>query len=302
MENLAMHDRIMDIYRQQAAMGGCGDNYLAPNPYYRGMGEIDYEDMLGDGVLVGGTGPSKKSKAAALGNPWLNYVAWFKKNYDVEGLAPTEITKKAAGYYKKLSNAQKKKYAKMGLVGKKRRTRVPKKKSGSKTTKKKAPKKRVVKKKAPKKKATKTGITYHKMIPSQAQMKRLGVDRDEFRSLVEAEEERRGKPFTKRQLQRIGYFYQKKVGDRCLKPIREGAKNAKYFLDEEYDCEPRSIFDTRLRGRKVAKKKPVNMPKKVRQTFEERLRPTFEELKEAKKGFPNQFVDWYADEMPKKKR
>ena len=63
--------RVDQIMRQKIAMGGCDDMY-----------------GYGGGVLIGGKGPSAKSKAAWKKNPWNLFIEYYMKRH---GLNRSEV-------------------------------------------------------------------------------------------------------------------------------------------------------------------------------------------------------------------
>lgn len=197
---LAMYSRIDDILRQRIAMGGCDG------------GEYDDYDMFGDGIIVGGgryggAGTRAGGKKAARSSPW---VAFLKKEAKRRGISFGEAMGSAA-------------------------VKAAYKKSGSKTAKKKAPAKRkTTKRKAPVRRRKNNPYGHPRKTPTATQLKNLGVDRKTW-NLMKKIYEDGGEPLTERQLQRIGYLYDKRTKKGfCVKPNRSG----RYILDQNYACEP----------------------------------------------------------------
>ena len=93
MEDLAVYQRLAQLNRQKAALGlgfgGC-NSYLRPDMNL-GMGH--------GGVLMGGIGKSRRSKAAARKNPWLIHLAAVRRKH--KGYSVAEISKIAKKSYKK---------------------------------------------------------------------------------------------------------------------------------------------------------------------------------------------------------
>jgi hypothetical protein len=217
MEDVDVRRRLLQINREKAAMGlgfgGCDGKYIRPDemvhalPYVYAQGddyeEMDDDAMFGNGILLGGIGPSKKSEAAAKRNPWIQQVKAYAAKHGIS-------------YKDALSQCGSKGKAKCGKGGKKYV-----KKSGSKTMKKKS----APKKKAPaKKKSIKISkYGYPKRVPSPTQLKNLGLTKKQFMELE----------YPKRKSSRIGYFYDRinKPGS-CIKPSEYG----NYFLDDDYSC------------------------------------------------------------------
>ena len=146
---MALRDRLMDIYNQEAAMGlGCEMCPRTMTRYgmnYDGGDGEDYDYIFGDSVPVGG---NRKNKAAAKKNPWLAFLCNFKKKYDLEGMSAAKVAEIASQYYYDLG--PKKKNALKGTLKKcqggrlRKAPKRMKRKSGSKTMKKKSKAKRSV--------------------------------------------------------------------------------------------------------------------------------------------------------------
>ncbi len=77
-----MQDRIRQILESQIAM--------------RGDSRAHYGSAFVGGAPVGGTGPSKKSKAAARRNPWISYLKYLDKHCNIPynvGMADEDVKK-----------------------------------------------------------------------------------------------------------------------------------------------------------------------------------------------------------------
>jgi hypothetical protein len=217
MEDLAMHDRMMDIYQQQAAMGGCNDQYLVPDPYNRmGMGyddDDDDDDMLGGYRKKRRTSRGRKRPLTA----YQKFVQQFAKKSGRNYRTPQAMVKAAAAAWRK-----------SGRAGpKKRKTR--KSYSGSKTRK--VTRRRKLGR--PRGSGVLVGGALYK--PSKSQLDNLGMSESEFYKLLNVEDMKAKRPklFNETKLRRVGKRYSRvtRRGD-CYDQNDEGSK----WIDRDYKC------------------------------------------------------------------
>lgn len=200
-----LNRRMMDIYRQKIAMGGCDMGGYESN---------DYEELLGrGGVYAGGVYAGGARTKGAVDkkprkvSPRIKFQKAYMKQHGVtfkEAMVALKGKPTPAKYGKTLKEDGKK----------------PKAKSGSKAAKLKTTKK--VSKKEP------SRYGYPKRLPSKTQLNNLGIDKATYFNLLNAI------PLnTKREKERIGYVYanRDKLG-RCISPDPEGD----YWLNSNYDC------------------------------------------------------------------
>lgn len=225
MSELAIRDRLMDIYSQQAAMGmGCMNEYLAP-----------MSDPYGNGLMIGGAG-KRKRKLSSYNIFVKKFMAANRDKYD----SVTDAMSAAAQSWRKCRKTKGKKTK----IGKKkvscsRRRKTYRRKGGYLDDEESdddyfgdglivggAEKKKKVKRSD---------------LPSAAQLRALGITASDFNTLKQqTRNTSRGftvPKYSTGQLARIGNrFGTRYVGpdgkQRCRGPSNKG----NYFLNSDYEC------------------------------------------------------------------
>lgn len=207
MNDYDVQDRMMQIYRRRAAMGGCPPKY---------------DDLFGDGVMAGGArkkgSKNKKNKnnlRAAHENPWNAFLCAYSAAYDLD---LKEAMSRASPAYKKWKETGQ--YpVKMREAGYKASYASVHKKP---VAKKKPAKKRSASK-APKKSVGKRGRPMKNVRVSQKVLDTLGISKAQFDKL------------------RVSRAKKKRMGKRYMTRTKNGAcfkedAKGKYYINKNYDC------------------------------------------------------------------
>lgn len=204
--NMNLHERMMDIYRQKIAMGGCNMGGYEDYDELLGHGGVYAGGVYAGGARTKGAKDKKTRKMSPKTTARTNFVNDYRHKHKMsykEALVALTGKPTPAKYGK---TTTKKKVAK---------------KTGSKKTKSKTP----AKKRVP--------YGYPINVPTSTQLRLLGITKKEFNDIASEDK------LTARQRQRLGHRYaDRDTLNRCINPDRTG----EFFLDEEYECEPMKNF------------------------------------------------------------